>query len=252
MQSGLIFSFLTVVVRYFATSGEALGFTLAGSPNLFSVYTAAGGWRQPLWPAHGGLTIDRPMTDLLIGSRPALPWRGVVGAGVLFAGCLALAGQMSQSRAAAGMGSTLEVKELGLRVTLPRGARVGEVVNTRLGLAFPIYGRTAQGAEFELVVRRVVRDRDESAGEVCRRVLNELVPIWLRPFGRMTLPAAENVMGPWPAFQVFDRRIQILLRAATPADQPAVVASLVVRSGTIDEATYRLFDRFCGKIRPAG
>lgn len=190
------------------------------------------------------------MTELLVRTKPALPWRGIVGAGALFAGCLALAGQMSHSRASAGMGSSLVVQELGLRVTLPRGATVGEVVNTRLGLAFPIYGRTTQGTEFELVVRRVVRDHDESAVEVCRRVLNELVPIWLRPFGRVSLPAAEETMGPWPAFQVFDRRIQILLRAATPSGAPAVVISLVVKSGTIDEVTYRLFDRFCGNIRP--
>lgn len=190
------------------------------------------------------------MVELLNTTRPAGPGRATAASLALFLATMALAGQMSHSRRTGTLGTEYELAELGLALPVPRGLRPGDVVETRLGPAVSFFGRTEGGAEIELVARRVARTPDEGAADVCRRILSDMAPVWVRWLGRVTVPASEQRLGPWSAIEVADPRSNVVIRVATPPRGPAVAISLTIKGQRIDETHYRMFERVCREVRP--
>ncbi len=188
------------------------------------------------------------MAELWVTSRPAVPRRGLIVASVLFGVALLLAWQMAQTRSGRLLAAAVDSPELDLRFRPPRGFMGGDPVMTRLGPALPFHGVCSAGTDCEMVVRRLPRIADESAAQVCRRMLAEVTPFWFRPLGRVTVPASEELLGPWMGVQVFEQRNQVLIRAATPSPDSAVVVTLTANRAKLGEADYRMFDRVCRSV----
>lgn len=163
-----------------------------------------------------------------------------------------LAVNMTSTRTTNFLGARIPIPELGLSLQLPRGTRLGTLVQTRRGPAHPFYFDVPERGELTLVVRSLEVGEGLDAADVCGMLLSDLNPrpgFWPLRFVRRKVHASKSTLGGLPAVEAIDDQASAMVRAAIRTTGLATAVTLSAGGQPLDESAYRAFERTCASLQ---
>jgi hypothetical protein len=191
------------------------------------------------------------MADCFVSRKPALPFRAQACSIVLLLISVALATDMSRRRVAEVLGPTMVSAELGISFRPPKAFLAGDPIQTRIGVALPLYHQLAPGQEATLVVRRIPARTQDSAGDVCLRVLADADRslFSIIPFVRRAVQLTPARIGDLEGAQAIEKKTKTLVRAVVRPGGFAHAISLTLDGADLDERIYRIFESTCRTVK---
>ena len=209
--------------------------------------------KRLLWQTDRGASI-RPMLIEVYGSeKPAKPRRALLASILLLAGTCALSAAMTWERSGGSLRAPIRPEGWDISFRVPTRFQPGEPVRTRLGPAYPFFGRAADGRAMVLAVRRLANEDDQTPSELCKAVMRQQ-----RPFARSLVEAvlgdtetiSAKSLGPLPGAEIVDPSQATVVRAAVHYNGRGYAVSLSVEAWPIDSRLYRLFEATCASVEP--
>jgi hypothetical protein len=187
--------------------------------------------------------------EVYSGSKPAVPYRGVMAALLLLVGTCVLALFMVRTRGDALLGPRMEPKGWDVSIRVPVGFMPVGVIETELGPALRFTAMIERGVSIDLFLWRIDVEEGLAPLEVCEDILrlDLFGPVSRMRLRRVTHPASAPV-GSVDGVEVLDPALPGLVRAAVQETRATAVA-MVTRGIPISQELHEFFDRSCRSIQ---